>query len=176
MSETRILMGVVGRPHGVRGLVHVTSYTEDPDALAQYAPLVDDKGREWRLVWRAEGVAELWDAAGVRIAGRDQAAALTNLRLYVTRGQLPQTDEDEYYLSDLIGMSVRDAQGADLGRVRQVHDYGAGASLEISDAKGASLLIPFTKAAVPVVNVAAGEIQVVVPDEVIVEPQAGEAR
>jgi 16S rRNA processing protein RimM len=51
-----------------------------------------------------------------------------------------------------------------------VHDYGAGASLEIFDAEGGSILIPFTKAAVPVVNLAGKEIQVLAPDEIIVEP------
>jgi 16S rRNA processing protein RimM len=165
-------MGVVGRPHGVRGLVHVTSYTDDPSALARYSPLVDDQGRVWRLVWRAEGVAEILDAAGTKLADRDAAAKLTNLRLYVSRAQLPQPDEEEYYLADLVGLTARGADGALIGTVRQVHDYGAGASLEIFDAEGGSILIPFTKAAVPVVNLADKEIQVLVPDEIIVEPVA----
>ena len=172
MSDSRILMGVVGRPHGVRGLVHVTSYTNDPSALARYSPLIDDQGREWRLVWRAEGVAEISDAAGIRIADRTAAEKLTNLRLYVSRAQLPPPDEEEYYLADLLGLAARGADGVECGVVRQVHDYGAGASLEIFDAKGGSILIPFTKAAVPLVDLVAREIQVVVPSEIIVPPEA----
>jgi 16S rRNA processing protein RimM len=81
MGERRILMGVVGRPHGVRGLLRVQSYTADPRSLADYAPLYDDRGRRWSLSWRGDGVAELRDEAGQPVAGRTAAEALTNLGL-----------------------------------------------------------------------------------------------
>ena len=172
MGESRILMGVVGRPHGVRGLVHVTSYTEDPAALARYAPLFDEQGRAWRLAWRAEGVAELVDARGAKIADRTAAEKLTNLRLYVAREALPEPEEEEFYLADLIGLIARDAAGGVVGKVRQVHDYGAGASLEIEARDGGSLLVPFTRAAVPAIDLAARMLEVVPPDELIVEGEA----
>ena len=85
MPESRILMGVVGRPHGVRGLVRVHSYTADPADLPRYAPLEDDAGRVWKLAWRGEGVAELRGADGKPVADRTAAAALVNTRLYVPR-------------------------------------------------------------------------------------------
>ena len=164
MDDGRILLGVVGRPHGVRGLLHVQSYTEDPRDLAAYGPLSDESGRRWTLDWRREGVAALRDAEGHAVTDRDAAARLTNMRLFIERSLLPSTGEDEYYLSDLVGMAAVGADGADLGSVRTVHDYGAGVSLELSG----GLLVPFTRVCVPEVDVAARRVVVVAPDEVVV--------
>jgi 16S rRNA processing protein RimM len=158
-------MGVVGRPHGVRGLVRVQSYTADPAALAEYAPLHDDQGRRWSLAWRGDGVAELRDEAGLALADRTAAERLTNLRLYADRDQLPPTEEDEFYLADLVGLEALDADGNPLGRVALVHDYGAGASLELARDGAAPLIVPFTRAAVPEVDLAAGRLTVVPPEE-----------
>ena len=164
-------MGVVGRPHGVRGLVRVHSFTADPADLARYGALVDEQGRRWRLAWKgADGVAELRDAAGVRLADRTAAEALTNLRLYVERERLPAAEDDEFYLADLIGLRVVGVGGGAIGLVALVHDYGAGASLEITREGAGALIVPFTRACVPVVDLAAGVVTVDPPDEV-----AGEA-
>ena len=175
MPETRILLGVIGRPHGVRGLVHVTSHTADPAALAEYGPLSDDKGHVFTLAWRGDGIAELThhaDGTPTRIADRDAAARLTNRRLYIERARLPAPDDDEFYLADLIGLAAFDQQGRDLGRVTAVHDHGAGAFLEI----GPTLLIPFTRAAVPEIDLAAGRLVVVPPDETPLSRHAGLGR
>ena len=166
MAQDRILLGVVGRPHGVRGLVHVHSYTAEPEALAEYGPLVDGDGRGWTLSWRQAGVAELRDASGRAVADRSEAERLTNLQLFVARDTLPPAGEDEFYLADLVGMAAVTAEGASVGRVVLVHDYGAGTSLEIVRDGAAPLLVPFTRAAVPVVDVAARSLTVVPPDEV----------
>ncbi len=159
-------MGVVGRPHGVRGLVHVQSFTSEPGALADYAPLHDDKRRRWSLAWRGDGVAELRDEQGRALPDRTAAERLTNLRLYVDRSQLPPPGEEEFYLADLVGLEAHDTEGGPLGRVVQVHDYGAGTSLELARDGGSSLIVPFTRAAVPEVDVAAGRLVVVPPTEV----------
>ena len=130
-AESRILMGVIGRPHGVRGLVRVTSYADD---LTAYGPLSDAQGRRYVLRSRGEGVAEVAELVGgaeVKVADRTAAEKLTNTRLYVDRAQLPEPEEDEFYLADLIGLAAVDGDGAELGIVSAVHDYGAGASLEI---------------------------------------------
>lgn len=158
MPANRILLGVIGRAHGVRGLVHVTSHTADPASLTAYGPLSDDKGRRFALRWHGEGVAEvaeLVDEKPVRITDRTAAEKLVNTRLYIDRAQLPEPDEDEFYLADLIGMAALGPDGAELGRVEAVHDYGAGTSLEIARPAAAPLLVPFTKAWVPVVDLAA---------------------
>ena len=171
MSDRRILLGVVGRPHGVRGLVHVQSYTADPRDLAGYGPLLDEHGGRWTLTWRNEGVAELRDATGSVLPDRTAAEKLTNLRLYIERERLPAPAEDEFYLSDLVGLPAFDPAGTPLGRVATVHDYGAGASLEVQGS-GPALLVPFNRACVPDVDLAGGRVVVVVPDEIVVAPDA----
>ena len=153
-------MGVIGRPHGVRGLVHVHSYAEAD--LATYAPLLDEQGRAWSIVWRGEGVAELRDTNGTALPDRTAAERLTNLKLYVARDRLPAATDDDFYWSDLVGLRALDESGQELGHVLQVHDYGAGPSLEITG----GLLIPFTKAAVPTIDMAAGTLTVTPPAEV----------
>jgi 16S rRNA processing protein RimM len=166
VPESRILMGVIGRPHGVRGLAHVTSYAED---LTAYGPLTDPTGRQFVLRWRGEGVAEiaeLADGAEVKVADRTAAETLTNTRLYVDRSQLPEPEDDEFYLADLIGLAAVDGGGAELGIISAVHDYGAGASLEIARESGPPLLVPFTRASVPTVDLAARHVVVEPPEEV----------
>ena len=168
MGGQRILMGVVGRPHGVQGLVRVHSYAAEPADLAAYGTLSDERGAAWTLRWRGVGIAELTDANGVVLRDRDAAAALVNRRLYVERSRLPDPEEDEFYLSDLIGLAaVERAPDGErpAGTVLAVHDYGAGPSLEVG-AAGRSLILPFTRACVPEIDIAGGRIVVVQPDEI----------
>ncbi len=170
MSDRLILMGVIGKPHGVRGLVRVNAFTEDPDALADYSPLVDAKGRKFSLEWVNGNVAQLTEiaVAGKRkITDRNEAERLTNTELFAPRSALPETDEEEFYLTDLIGLAARDEAGQNIGTIAAVHDYGGGTSIEI--APGA-LLVPFTKAAVPVVDVKAGHVVVNPPAETVAAP------
>jgi 16S rRNA processing protein RimM len=174
MPDSRIQIGVIGRAHGVRGLVKVTSHTADPADLVAYGPLSDANGNAYRLRWMAEGVAEvtrLIDGAPVKLADRTAAEKLTNTRLFIDRSALPPPDEEEYYLADLIGLRATDPAGRELGTVAVVHDYGAGASFEIPLATGGQLIIPFTAACVPTVDIAGGRVVVVPPDEIIVPDQ-----
>ncbi len=172
MPDRRIQLGVIGRAHGVRGLVKVTSHTADPADLTAYGPLYDPQGQVFVLRWKAEGVAEVSrvvDGVAVKVADRAQAEKLTNTRLFIDRDALPPADADEYYLTDLIGLAAVDPAGRPLGKVAVVHDYGAGASFEIARA-GSPLLVPFTAACVPTVDIAGGTLVVVMPDEVVVAP------
>lgn len=168
MNERRILLGVIGRPHGVRGLVHVLSHTADPADLVAYGPLSDAQGRTFALRWRGEGVAEISvtiDGREEKIADRDAAAKLTRTELFIDRDRLPPADEDEFYLTDLVGLAAFDQAGTALGTITIVHDYGAGTSLEIVR-PGAPLIVPFTRAVVPVVDIAGGRVVVNPPDEI----------
>ena len=168
MSERSILLGVIGRPHGVRGFLHVQSYTADPADLASYGPLSDGKGGLYRLRWQSEGVArvaEIVEGKPVWVADRDGAAKLTNTRLHVDRDLLPKTDEDEFYLVDLVGLDAVNSDGEPIGKIDAVHDYGAGASLEIG-----RMIVPFTRHAVPEVDIAAGRVVVRPPDEIEAKP------
>ena len=161
-------MGIIGRPHGVRGLVHVTSYAADPASLAA-RPLHDDLGRVWHLAWRAEGIAALTDGEGRPVAGRDEAARLTNRRLLIDRADLPEPEPDEFYLADLVGLDAVSEDGAAIGRVTATHDYGAGVSLEIGRPDAAPLLVAFTHAAIPAIDIAAGRLTVIPPGEIEIE-------
>lgn len=166
MSAALVLLGVLGRPHGVRGLMHVASYTDPPAALAAYGVLQADDGRRFTLTWRGEGLAaltELTDAGPRDVADRNAAERLVNLRLSVPRDRLPAPAADEFYLADLVGLTAQDPAGGALGRVAAVHDYGAGASLELARADAAPLLVPFTRDAVPAVDLATGTLVVVLP-------------
>ena len=171
MGQSNILLGVIGRPHGVRGLVRVVSHAADPANLTAYGPLTDDRGRRFTLRWRGEGLAEvteLRDDGPARIADRTAAETLVNTRLYVDRAQLPKPeDAEEFYVADLVGMTAVDAAGALLGTVVTVHDYGAGASLEIAQDGAAPLVVPFTRACVPQVDVATAHVTVNPPASVL---------
>ena len=170
MSPRRILVGEFGRPHGVKGLVHLRSFTADPGAIATYGPLSDEGGtRRFAITWLAEGLVRV-DG----VADRDAAARLTNTRLYVDRDVMPPPEEDEFYLSDLLGMTAADAAGASFGRVVSVDDYGAGPFLTLRDDAGGERLIPFTRACVPVVDLAARCVVVTPPEETAVPPPAAE--
>jgi len=160
-----ILMAVVGRPHGVRGLSRVQCYAANPADLPRYSPLSDERGRQFRLRWHADGVAELCeivDGKPVRVADRAAAERLVNVKLFVERARLPKPTAEEFYVADLTGLAAFAPDGRDLGRVEAVHDHGAGIFLEIG-----ALLVPFTKAAVPEIDVAAGRLVVVPPEEVV---------
>jgi 16S rRNA processing protein RimM len=175
VPESRILIGVIGRPQGVRGQVRVTSYAAD---LTAYNPLSDGNGRRFVLRWRGAGVAEIAELAGgaeVKVADRATAERLTNTRLYVDRAQLPEPEEDEFYLADLIGLRAFDPDGTRLGTISAVHDYGAGASLEIAEEGSQPLLLPFTRACVPQVDVAACRVVVVPPSPVDIAREVREA-
>jgi len=164
-----ILLGVIGRAHGVRGLVRVTSHTADPVALTEYGPLSDASGRQFTLHWMGDGIAEVFQiVAGkpVKVADRTTAERLTNTQLFIERDRLPPPETDEYYLADLIGLTAIGTDDALLGIVAAVHDYGAGASLELARDDGGSLLVPFTASCVPEVDLAAGRLRVTPPDEI----------
>jgi 16S rRNA processing protein RimM len=169
LPDNPILLGVIGRAHGVRGLVRVTSHTADPAALTGYGPLSDPSGRHFTLRWMGEGIAEIFEVTNgepVKVADRTAAERLTNTKLLIERDRLPAPEPEEYYLADLIGLTAQTGDGAPLGIVSAVHDYGAGASLEIACDPPGPLIIPFTAACVPEVDVAAGRLTVMPPDEI----------
>jgi 16S rRNA processing protein RimM len=173
VPDSRIQVGVIGRPHGVRGLLRVTSHTADAADLTAYGPLYDPAGRTFALRWKADGIAEVSvvvDGIAVKVADRTAAEKLTNTRLFIDRSALPPAEDDEYYLADLIGLTAVDPGGAVIGTVAVVHDYGAGASLEIVQAGGGAVILPFTCACVPAVDIAAGRLVAVLPNEIAVLP------
>jgi len=168
MSAERILVGEIGRPHGVRGLLKLQSFTADPKAIASYGPLSDESGKQ-RIVleWLPGGLARIEG-----VSDRDAAQKLTGTRLYVAREALPAPDEEEFYLADLIGLSAFEATGEAVGEVVAVDDYGAGPFLTIRADDGAERLVTFTRAAVPVVELAARKLILAPVEELEVPPEA----
>lgn len=166
----RILVGEIGRPHGVRGLVRLRAFTEDPRAIGLYGPLTDAAGTQrFAVTTLPDGIARIEG-----VTDRDQAAKLTGLKLYLERDRLPPpADPEEFFLCDLEGLAAFGADGAELGTVLAVEDHGAGAFLVIGGAAG-EVLLPFTRAVVPVVDIPGRRLVVVPPAEVDVPPQPGE--
>jgi 16S rRNA processing protein RimM len=164
-KASRVCVAQIGAAHGVRGEVRLRAFTEDPMAITRYGILDAEDGlREFEIEQIRAGPGGLV----AKIAGvttRTAAEQLTNTRLYVPRERLPAIeDDDTYYHADLIGLSVYTAGGESIGRVAAVHDFGAGELLEIERPVGPSVLVPFTRAAVPIVDVANSRLVVDPPE------------
>jgi 16S rRNA processing protein RimM len=177
MSKGRVLLGVVAAPHGVRGLVRIRSYTEDPMAIASYGPLSDEAGRKQ---YRVEALSAVKGAVLARIEGvadRTAAEALRGLRLYVERERLPATDEREWYEADIVGLAAVGRDGRDWGKVIAFHDFGAGLTIEVSggSASKGSVVLPFTGEAVPEIDVEGGKIVVDPPAGLLADGETKEA-
>ncbi len=166
MTEDRLCIGVIAGAHGVRGDLRIKSFTTDPQDLAAYGPLTDITGARVFRVRLLGAAGGLLRAHIDGIGDRDAAEAVAGTELYIDRAALPPTEEDEYYHSDLIGLRAETGDGTGLGTVRALYDFGAGDVVEIALAAGGTLVLPFTHAAVPSVDPAAGRIVVVLPEEV----------
>ncbi|HEY1361427.1 MAG TPA: ribosome maturation factor RimM [Xanthobacteraceae bacterium] len=173
MAE-RICVAQIAGAHGLRGEVKLKSFTADPLAVVQYGPLTSEDGAvrfEIETVRPAKGhlVARLRG-----VSDRDAAQRLAGLRLFVPRTRLPAAAADEFYHADLIGLAAVTADGGAIGTVLAIHDFGAGDILELRPASGgATILLPFTEAFVPVVDIAGGRLVVAPPAEA--DPGRGNA-
>jgi 16S rRNA processing protein RimM len=171
----RICVGQFAGAHGVRGLVRLKSFTADPADVTRYGPVeTEDGARRFAL----EVVGQAKGALIVRVADvadRDAASALAGTRLYVARARLPAPDADEFYHADLIGLRVAAPDGAALGTIRTVDDFGAGTLLELALADGRAVMVPFTRAVVPEIDLAHGRAVVVVPAGLLDETAPDEA-
>jgi 16S rRNA processing protein RimM len=150
----RVLMGAIIGAHGVRGQVRVKSFAAAPKDIGSYGPLEDARGRAYTLLLKG-GADDVLIAAIEGVTDRDAAERLKGTELFVPRDALPATEAEEFYHADLVGLGVRLTDGTIFGTVRAVHDYGAGVSLEIAH-DGGDVMVPFTKTAVPTVDIAGG--------------------
>ena len=156
MTE-RVCVGAIGGAFGVQGEVRLKSFCAEPADIATYGPLTTEDGARGFTVRLTRPVAGGLGARLSGIATREQAEALKGTTLWADRSRLPSLPDDEFYHADLIGLSVADPGGAELGRVRAIYDHGAGDILEVVGPKG-TLLLPFTRAVVPTVDLASGRI------------------
>ena len=158
-----VCLGVIAQPHGVRGLVRIKPFTEDARAVAAYGEVTDRKtGRRFTLSV-ANVVKGMVTARIEGVTDRDQAAALKGAELWVPRRVLPETEEEEYYHHDIIGLAAVDRDGAQIGEVVGVENYGAGNLLELRTGEERTVLVPFTSACVPEVDLDHGRVVVDIP-------------
>jgi len=163
----RICVARIGAAHGVRGEVKLWSFTEEPAAVANYGPLETQDGTR---CFEIEALRAAKDHFVARIAGvndRDAAEKLRNIELYIPRARLPKIEEaDTFYHADLVGLDAITPDGARVGTVHALHNFGAGDIIEIAPAGvGDPLMLPFNETTVPKIDVAARQIVVVPPAE-----------
>ena len=165
-APAQVCIARIGAAHGVRGAVKLWTFTEDPFAVKRYGPLSTKDGtRQFEVTSAREAKGHL--VAQLKgITTRDEAERLNGIELYVPREKLPATDEDEYYHADLIGLPAVTTADEALGRVVAIHNFGAGDILEIAPPHGATMLLPFTNAVVPTVDIAGGRVLIELPQEV----------
>lgn len=167
MGEALIQVGRVAGAFGVKGEVRITSFTAEPLALVDYKTLLSEDGVVVLTVLSGRIAKDGVVVRTQEIETREQAQAARGLKLFIPRASLPQTDdEDEFYVVDLIGMDVVSLDGDPLGSVKSVRDFGAGDLLEVAPVSGESWWLPFTREAVPEVQVAERRVVVVRPGEV----------
>ena len=166
-----ILLAAVMGAQGLRGEVKVKVFAAAPDALPRYGVLHAGDGRPFRITaFRLtspgkEGKPGEAVIAFEGIRDRTAAEALKGTQLFVARDALPETDEDEFYHADLIGLEAQDSEGRVIGKVGALHNYGAGDVMEIAVPDGDTILIAFTRETVPVINIAQGYIVIAVPED-----------
>jgi 16S rRNA processing protein RimM len=162
----RVCIAQIGAAHGVRGEVRLKAFTEDPLSVARYGPLETEDGRRFEIEAARPTKDDMLVARLKGISDRDTAERLTNLRLYVARDRLPKPADGEFYHADLIGLAATTADGAPFGTVKAVHNFGAGDLLEIEPAAGgATVMLPFTEATVPTIDIAGGRVVIAPPEE-----------
>lgn len=179
-AETRVCVGAVAAAHGIKGEVKIKCFTADPLSVGAYGPVSDETGsRSFRLTQvRAPGGAAGDSVVLAKLEGvtdRNAAEALRGLRLYVSRDLLPAPDDDEFYHHDLIGLTAVLVSGEKLGTVEAVHNFGAGDLLEVARDGASSVMVPFTNAVVPTVDLKAGKVVIDPPEGLFDEgPVEGE--
>jgi 16S rRNA processing protein RimM len=163
---TVICVARIGAAHGVRGAVKLWTFTEDPLAVKHYGPLLTKDGARQFEVAHVREAKDHLVATFKGVSTRDEAERLNGIELYVPRERLPETDDDEYYHADLVGLAAVTTTDQPLGKVVAIHNFGAGDIVEIAPPQGPTLLLPFTNAVVPTVDLAGGRVVIEFPEEI----------
>jgi 16S rRNA processing protein RimM len=162
-----VVVAQFGAPHGIKGEVRLKSFTQTPADVAAYGPLTAADGRVFEIeALRPAAGSSSPEMFVVRLKGvrdRDAAEKLTRLDLSVAADRLPQTEADEFYHADLVGLAAFTPEGGEVGTVIAVQNYGAGDLIEIAPPRGQTVLVPFTQSAVPEIDLAGRRIVVVPP-------------
>lgn len=172
MSDSHICVGVISGSYGVNGEVRIKSFCAVPEDIERYSPLTDESGKRAFMLAILRPIKHGFAARLPDVATKEEADALRGTQLFARREQLPSLPDDEFYHADLIGLDVYDTGGELLGHVKTVQNHGADDLLELQ-LKGSSTttFLPFTKAAVPTVDLATGRIVADPPDGVLPDPK-----
>jgi 16S rRNA processing protein RimM len=162
----QVCIARIGAAHGVRGAVKLWTFTEDPFAVLDYGPLSTRDGARRFEVSNAREAKDHLVATLQGVTTRNDAEKLNGIELYVPREKLPPAGDGEYYHVDLIDLAAVAPDGAPIGRVVAIHNFGAGDVIEIAPLKGATMLLPFTDVVVPTVDIAGGQVVIEMPGEV----------
>ncbi len=165
VTGNKVRVARIGAAHGVRGELKLWSFTGDPAAIADYGPLQSEDGKRHFEIETMRTAKDHFVVRLVGVADRDAAEKLVNTDLFVPRDRLPPIAEDDtYYHADLVGLSAVTPEGVALGTVTALHNFGAGDLIEIASIQGGEpLLLPFTDAIVPEIDIAAKKVVVVLP-------------
>ncbi|MFK7744407.1 MAG: ribosome maturation factor RimM [Roseobacter sp.] len=159
MTEDKICVGAIGGAYGVRGELRIKSFCAIAEDIDGYSPLTSEDGSQTFHLALIRPIKNGFAARIAEVASKEEADALKGTQLFARRDQLPTLPDDEYYHTDLIGLAVLDSGGAPLGTVKNVLDHGAGDILEVQrPGSSETVLLPFTIAAVPTVDLASGRI------------------
>lgn len=160
-----ILVGTFSGAFGVKGEVRLKSFCAEPGAIADYVPLTTKDGRTFNQIVITGQLKGAFTAQINGIITKEDADALRDTKLYADRDKLPGLPDDEYYHTDLIGLQVYDTGGALIGSVKDVMNNGSDDLLEVLlPGQSDTALLPFTRAAVPTVDLATGRIIADPPD------------
>lgn len=174
-----ITLARIGAPNGVRGAARVKLFGDDPSSLVEYGPLdrADGRGRLAIASLRPGKSPDMLVATFDGVTSREAAQDLNGVELGLLRSELPENDEDDFYHADLIGMEARLMDGSRFGAIIQVADFGAGDLLDIKPERGgASVLVPFTKAVVPSVDIKGGFVVLDPPLGMLDPPKSEKSR
>jgi 16S rRNA processing protein RimM len=166
-AARRLRIGTIATAHGVRGLVKVLVTADDPHLVETAIVFKNQTGPETISLTLKNPVGKYWVAEAAGVADRDAALTLRGTNLWIDRDALPDAEDAEYYAADLVGLNVIDENGAEIGTVIAVPDFGATPLLEIKPAGKASFYIPFTADVVKEENLEAGHIVVRLPEGLI---------
>lgn len=165
INKRRICLGVISGAHGIGGQVRIRPYTDQPQDMVSYGPLTNKDGT---FSIETESFKVVKNTLVATISGIDTraaAAALHGTELFVDRDVMPETDDDEWYYSDLIGLRVDDPEGRAIGAVSSILNYGAGDLIEVDPKVGGdTVLVPFTAKFVPEVDIAGGRLTIDLPE------------
>jgi 16S rRNA processing protein RimM len=162
----QICVARIGAAHGTSGEVRLWPFTADPQSVCSYGALATADGRSIEIE-QLRPIKGFFIARIKGVTDRNGAEQLRNVELFLPRDRLPAPAQDEYYYADLIGLAAEDMSGRPIGTIIAIHDFGAGDLLEVVPAGGGeTMLLPFTAAVVPKVDIAAGRIVIDPPAEI----------